>query len=36
MIDVVLISPETPSTNGPKRRISEKFKVNITNFGIKY
>ena len=36
MIDVVLISPETPSQNGPKMKISEKYIVNFTNFGIKY
>jgi hypothetical protein len=31
MIDVVLISPETPSQNGPKMKISLKNIVNFTN-----
>jgi hypothetical protein len=32
MIYVVLISPETPSKNGPKMKISEKYIVNLTFF----
>jgi hypothetical protein len=36
MIDVVLITPETPSHNGPKKGISEKNIVNFNDFGIKY
>jgi hypothetical protein len=36
MVDLVLIFPEAPSQNGPKVKISEKYIVNFTNFGIKY
>jgi hypothetical protein len=36
MIDAVLIFPEAPSQNGPKMKISEKYILNFTNFGIQY
>jgi hypothetical protein len=36
MIFVVLISPETPSKNGPKEKISVKYIVHFIDFGIKY
>jgi hypothetical protein len=36
VIDPVLISPETPSQNDPKMKISEKYILNFTNFGINY
>ena len=36
VIDAVLISPETPSQKRPKKKISEKYIVNLTYFGMKY